>query len=96
MQINLELLKELQEDAMLDLTEKELQDILKVENQILKKFEKVLSVDTDGVEELHYPFDFNFTYLREDDKTQVLPQNEILRNAPSIDGDFVTITKVVK
>ncbi|AUB31174.1 Asp-tRNA(Asn)/Glu-tRNA(Gln) amidotransferase subunit GatC [Spiroplasma floricola] len=96
MKINLELLEELQEDAMLTLSKKELESILKYENDLLKKFEKVLSVDTNNVEELHYPFDILQTHLREDDKISVLPQSEILKNAPTIDGDFLTITKVVK
>ncbi|WP_338985302.1 Asp-tRNA(Asn)/Glu-tRNA(Gln) amidotransferase subunit GatC [Spiroplasma endosymbiont of Diplazon laetatorius] len=96
MKINLELLKELQEDAMLNLTEEELKNILKYENDILHKFEKVLSINTDGVEELHYPFDIHNTHLREDGEVKVLAQEDVLRNAPSVEGDFVTITKVVK
>ncbi|WP_339021100.1 Asp-tRNA(Asn)/Glu-tRNA(Gln) amidotransferase subunit GatC [Spiroplasma endosymbiont of Atherix ibis] len=96
MKINLELLEELQEDAMLTLSKDELENILKYENDLLKKFEKVLSIDTTNVEELHYPFDISQTYLREDNKVNVLSQSEILKNAPSTEGDFLTITKVVK
>ncbi|QHX36365.1 Asp-tRNA(Asn)/Glu-tRNA(Gln) amidotransferase subunit GatC [Spiroplasma sp. BIUS-1] len=96
MKINLELLKELQDDVMLDLSEEELKNILKYENDILQKFEKVLSIDTEGVEELHYPFDLNKTYLREDEEISLLEKEDVLKNAPSVDGDFITITKVVK
>ncbi|ALD66025.1 Asp-tRNA(Asn)/Glu-tRNA(Gln) amidotransferase subunit GatC [Spiroplasma cantharicola] len=96
MTINLELLKELQEDAMLDLSEKELQNILKYENIILKKFEKVLLVNTDNVEEMHYPFDITTNKLREDQEVKTLPKDEILKNAPSVHDDFITIVKVVK
>ncbi len=96
MTINLELLKELQDDAMLDLSEKELQNILKYENSILKKFEKVLLVNTDNVEELHYPFDIFIKDLRDDEETKSLSKDEILKNAPSTFEDFITVVKVVK
>ncbi|AGR41821.1 Asp-tRNA(Asn)/Glu-tRNA(Gln) amidotransferase subunit GatC [Spiroplasma diminutum] len=96
MKINLEILNELQEEAMLDLSQEELENILKYENEILKKFEKVLAINTDNVMELHYPFEIQSNTLREDDETNVLSKNDILSNAPSTNGDFITITKVVK
>ncbi|AGR40834.1 Asp-tRNA(Asn)/Glu-tRNA(Gln) amidotransferase subunit GatC [Spiroplasma taiwanense] len=96
MKINIELIKALEQDAMLDLSDEELNKILKFENDILEKFEKVFSINTDNVKELYYPFEIYNTYLREDDNTSVISKEAILSNAIDSDEDFIVIAKVVK
>nr|WP_215216211.1 Asp-tRNA(Asn)/Glu-tRNA(Gln) amidotransferase subunit GatC [Entomoplasma sp. MP1] len=44
---------------------------------------------------MFYPYDIH-TYLREDETTTKIDQQVILDNAPTAEGDFVTIKKVVK
>ncbi|AKU79357.1 Asp-tRNA(Asn)/Glu-tRNA(Gln) amidotransferase subunit GatC [Spiroplasma turonicum] len=96
MKINFDILKSLEDDVMLDLSDKELQDVLKVENDILNKFEKVLKINTDGIRQLHYCFDSLNIYLREDEITYSLDKKDVLSNAPEKDEDYIILKKVVK
>jgi aspartyl-tRNA(Asn)/glutamyl-tRNA(Gln) amidotransferase subunit C len=89
-------IKELAADIMLDLTEKEIQDIKKTENSIREKFLKVLTIDTDHVKPMYFPIDDVHYYLREDNSYHVANQQDVLANAPTKDGDYITIVKVVK
>lgn len=91
-----ELINELAKDIMIKLTDEEIQQILETENTIVQRFEEVKKINTDNVEPLHYPFDVENSYLREDDDSSKISQEIILKNAPSTDGDYITITKVVK
>ncbi|ASP27882.1 glutamyl-tRNA(Gln) amidotransferase subunit C [Spiroplasma corruscae] len=95
MKINFEVLKSLEEDVMLDLSDQELNEVLKVENQILSKFEKVLKINTDGVEQMHYCFEIKNTYLRDDENSRTIPKEKVLSNAPEKDDDYIIMNKVV-
>ncbi|AKX33774.1 glutamyl-tRNA(Gln) amidotransferase subunit C [Spiroplasma litorale] len=95
MKINFDILKSLENDVMLDLTDEELNKILKFENEILSKFEKVLNINTDGVQQLHYCFEINNSYLRNDDETRTISKEDLLSNAPEVEDDYVIIKKVV-
>ncbi|QEH61361.1 glutamyl-tRNA(Gln) amidotransferase subunit C [Spiroplasma chinense] len=96
MKINKELVLELADDIMLELTDEEANEILKVENDILNKFEKVFSINTDNVQESYYCFDDFNTYLREDNDSRKITKEEMLRNAPKSEDGYVVIEKVVK
>ncbi|AUF83806.1 glutamyl-tRNA amidotransferase [Mesoplasma syrphidae] len=95
-QINYKTVLELAEDIMLELSEAEIQVILATDKSLKTKFEKVTSVNTDNVEPLFYPFDKNHDFLREDDEPYNVDQAAVLANAPSADGEYITIVKVVK
>ncbi|WP_051350872.1 Asp-tRNA(Asn)/Glu-tRNA(Gln) amidotransferase subunit GatC [[Acholeplasma] multilocale] len=91
-----EIINILAEDIMLKLTEEEAQDIIDTESSIRQKFGKVTSIDTEGVKPLFYPFENNHTFLREDEEFIQSEQKDVLANAPTTDGDYITIVKVVK
>ncbi len=95
MKITKNLIKELAADVMLELDENEVNEITNLENDILNKFEKVLLINTEGVEEAHYPFDLTNSYLREDEVSKTTPKAKVLRNAPQTSEGYVVIEKVV-
>ncbi|ATZ20689.1 Asp-tRNA(Asn)/Glu-tRNA(Gln) amidotransferase subunit GatC [Mesoplasma coleopterae] len=88
--------EELAQDSMLKFTEKEIDEIVAKQEDLRKEFEKVLKIDTTNVKPLFYPYDDIHTYLRDDNETTTIDQKKILANAPTCEGDFVTIKKVVK
>ncbi|PPE04957.1 aspartyl/glutamyl-tRNA amidotransferase subunit C [Entomoplasma ellychniae] len=88
--------KSLANDVMLDFDNNHYDDIDKNYAELKELFKKVTSIDTEGVKPLFYPYDDIHTYLRDDEFIQTMNQEDILKNAPSTDGDFVTLVKVVK
>ena len=62
--------------------------------------EKMLSffdeIDTEGVEEMIYPFENETNYFREDEVTNVLSQKDALANAPKVISGHVVVPRVLK
>ncbi|QGS51570.1 Asp-tRNA(Asn)/Glu-tRNA(Gln) amidotransferase subunit GatC [Spiroplasma tabanidicola] len=96
MKIKKDLIFELAEDIMLEITDKEAEDFLKIENQLLEKFNKAYAINIEGVEPSHYCFDYANTFLRDDDDIRKIDKQDFLKNAPKKDNDYVVIEKVVK
>ncbi|AXK50794.1 Asp-tRNA(Asn)/Glu-tRNA(Gln) amidotransferase subunit GatC [Spiroplasma alleghenense] len=94
--ISPELIQELANDIMLKIDDKEAVEIFNTEQSLRKKFEKVVKINTDNVEPMYYPFEINEVGLREDEVMWTNDQKEVLKNAPSTEGDYITIVKVVK
>ena len=67
-------------------------DFVAVEEQV-SLFEKV---DTEGVEPMVYPFEAPTTFLREDVVSDVLTQEEALKNVKDARMGHVHVPKVVK
>ncbi|MBS3973134.1 MAG: Asp-tRNA(Asn)/Glu-tRNA(Gln) amidotransferase subunit GatC [Erysipelotrichia bacterium] len=72
-------------------------------NNIHLEFESLLqllalldTIDTEGVEEMVYPFEAPLTFLRDDEVTHELSQDEALRNASVVKDGYVVVPKVVK
>ena len=67
------------------------------EFDVLTKQMKLLdAVNTDGVEEMIYPFEDETSFIREDEVTHVISQDDALANVnKKIEGHFV-LPKVVK
>jgi aspartyl-tRNA(Asn)/glutamyl-tRNA(Gln) amidotransferase subunit C len=95
-QIKYETVLELADDIMLELSESEIQVILATDKSLKEKFEKVTSINAQNVEPLFYPFENAHTFLREDEEINTVKQADVLANAPSTDGEYITIVKVVK
>jgi len=97
MKITKEFVKILIDDILLELTDDEIEEVLRTENDILNKFEKVFLINTDNVKESHYAFDFKNSYMRDDDEQpRVILKEEMLQNAPVKKDGFVVLNKVVK
>ena len=81
---------------MLDVNDDEVEDLkgeFDVLTQQIQLFDKV---DTEGVEPMVHPFEEETSFLREDEVTHVLTQEEALRNAGSVRAGHVHVPKVVK
>lgn len=81
---------------MLDVNDDEVEDLkgeFDVLTQQIQLFDKV---DTEGVEPMVYLFEEETSFLREDEVTHVLTQEEALRNAGSVRAGHVHVPKVVK
>lgn len=83
-------------DLKFDLSDEEIEELKKdfvaVEKQV-SLFEKV---DTQGVEPMVYPFETPTVFLREDVVSDVLTQEEALKNVKDARMGYVHVPKVVK
>ena len=94
--VNKEKIHELALDIMFDVSEEEATDI---ENEFVT-LEKMLaffdSIDTDGVEEMVYPFEDPTDFLRADELSNNISQKEALSNVALVKQGHVVVPKVVK
>ena len=89
-------IKVLANKLMFDVNEEEtaeIQNEFDLLDQMLDMFEKI---DTDGVEEMIYPFDEPTAFFREDKESNLLSQDEAMMNAPKVRQGHVVVPKVVK
>jgi aspartyl-tRNA(Asn)/glutamyl-tRNA(Gln) amidotransferase subunit C len=80
--------------ARLQFTEEEKERLLHHLNDILRYMEQLNELDTTSVEPLAHVIGLSNAF-REDVRAACLPREEALRNAPSHDGKFFTVPKVL-
>lgn len=88
--------KELALDLMFEVSDDEAQEIVedfKLLDEMLSFFEEI---DTTGVEEMIYPYDIETSYLREDEVSNVITNEEALSNVSKVKEGHVVVPKVVK
>ena len=91
-----EYFKKLAHQLMFDLSDEEADSIVKEFGQREKQMSLLDKVNTDGVEEMIYPFEEPTTFLREDSVTNVISQADAMKNVTkNLEGHFV-LPKVVK
>lgn len=89
--------KSLASDIMISFTNSEIEDILLIEEHLLSSFDKVLAINTSNVEPLYHPFEGPQIFLHESELEHCpILQKEVLDNAPSVEGEYISISKVVK
>ena len=94
--VDKEKIHELALDIMFDVTEEEASDIESDFVTLEKMLSFFDSIDTQGVEEMVYPFEEETSFLREDVVSNVISQQDALANGKnSTEGHFV-VPKVVK
>ena len=94
--VDKEKIHELALDIMFDVTEEEASDIESDFVTLEKMLSFFDSIDTQGVEEMVYPFEDETSFLREDVVSNVISQQDALANVKnSTEGHFV-VPKVVK
>ena len=64
-------------------------------SDILGHFEALAAVETEGVEPTGHTTDSN-TIMRNDEPHPALDQEDVLRNAPDRDGEFVRVRPVLE
>ena len=81
--------------ARLELTDEELENLTKQLDGILTYMNKLNELDTEGIEPLSHVLPLKNVY-REDKVTSSLPVEEALKNAPSREGGFFKVPKVIE
>ena len=81
--------------AYIKLSKKETEDLRIQLSNILSHFASLSTVKTDGIEATGHTTDSN-TVMRNDHPEQPLDQNDVLRNAPDRDGEFVRVRPVLE
>ena len=87
--------KDLANQLRFSLSDAEAQDINNEFDVLIDQMDLLNKIDTEGIEPMVYPFDEETSYMREDVADQVLPVQEVLKNAPKTKNGFFVTQKVV-
>lgn len=79
--------------ARLELTEEEKVMFTGQLGDVLNHVEKMNEVDTTGVEPMNHPIDF-VNVMREDEKIYENTREELMQNAPDVEGEFFKVPKI--
>ena len=79
--------------ARLELNESEKEMFTEQLGDVLAHVEKMNEVDTTGVEPMNHPIDF-VNVMREDNKIYENTREELMSNAPDIEGEFFKVPKI--
>ncbi len=79
--------------ARLELTDEEKTMFTGQLGDVLAHVEKMNEVDTTGVEPMNHPIDF-VNVVREDVKIYENTREELMQNAPDVEGDFFKVPKI--
>lgn len=88
--------KELANRIMFDVNDEEAMNIIEDFKTFEKQLDILNEIDTEGVEEMIYPFDTPTSFLREDAVTHVIDKEDALRNAAKVKEGHISVPKVVK
>ena len=94
--VDKEKIHELALDIMFDVTEEEASDIESDFVTLEKMLSLFDSIDTQGVEEMVYPFEEPTSFLRDDVVSNNISQKEALSNVSNVKQGHVVVPKVVK
>lgn len=89
-------IKVLANNLMFDLNDEEVEDISKEFDKLDKMLAFFDEIDTNNVKEMVYPFEDETSFLREDEVSNVLSQDDALKNAAKVISGHVVVPKVVK
>ena len=81
--------------ARIGLTDAEVETLREQLGQILEQFEVLRGLDTSGVAPTGHAGSLQ-TVLRDDETSECLPQDDVLRNAPVTDGEFIRVKPVLE
>ena len=95
MAITIEQVEHIAKLAKLEFTPEEKERFTRELNRILEYMEKLNELDTSNVEPLSHTTEITNVF-REDRVGKSLPVEEALKNAPSRQGNFFKVPKVVK
>ena len=89
-------IKKLANNLMFSVSDKEAGDIADEFDLLEKMLSFFEEIDTDGVEEMIYPFESETSFFREDEVTNVLSQKDALSNAAKVISGHVVVPRVLK
>jgi len=79
--------------ARLELTEDEKEKFTHQLGDVLKYGEQMNEVDTTGVEPMNHPIDF-VNVMREDKEIYENTREELMANAPDVEGEYFKVPKI--
>ncbi|MBQ2984043.1 MAG: Asp-tRNA(Asn)/Glu-tRNA(Gln) amidotransferase subunit GatC [Candidatus Gastranaerophilales bacterium] len=79
--------------ARLELTEEEKEVFTHQLGDVLAHVEKMNAVDTTGVEPMNHAIEF-YNVMREDNKIYENTREELMANAPDVEGEFFKVPKI--
>ncbi len=79
--------------ARLELTDDEKEMFTHQLGDVLEHVERMNEVNTEGVEPMNHPIDF-YNVMREDVKIYENTREELMQNAPDIEGEFFKVPKI--
>lgn len=94
MQLDNSLISRLEKLARLQLDDAAREQFTNDLNGILKMVDKITELDTTGIEPLAYPVELDAN-TRVDEPGQQLSQKQALQNAPSHNGQFFQVPKII-
>ena len=89
-------IKKLASDIMLELDDREAEDIAEEFAMFERTFSFFADIDTEQTKIMAYPFDVAVFYMRDDEKSAAMTREEVLANAAKTSGDHVSVPKVLK
>ena len=93
---NREYFQKLANQLMFNLSNEEADELVSEFGTLEQQFALMEEINTDGVEEMIYPFEEPTTYIRYDEPDHVISQDDAMRNVTKkLEGHFV-LPKVVK
>jgi|TARA_B100001750_G_C15252898_1_gene468764 aspartyl-tRNA(Asn)/glutamyl-tRNA(Gln) amidotransferase subunit C len=92
--LNNKIIEQVAHLAYLNLSQEEIEALRSDLENILDKFQSLSTVNTEGISPTSHTSDI-YAVMREDCQSEALGLNEILDNAPTIDGDFIKIRPVL-
>ena len=95
--ISIERLKKLALSLKFDMDEDHYVQLQKDFETLLKQMDFInQNINTDGVENMDFPFEVINTYLRDDEVIEEYPREEILKNAKEVEANQIKVLKVVE
>ncbi|MGL5979001.1 MAG: Asp-tRNA(Asn)/Glu-tRNA(Gln) amidotransferase subunit GatC [Erysipelotrichaceae bacterium] len=88
--------QKLAKQLMFELNETEILDLQRDFETLEEQLALFDAIDTDGVEEMVFPFEQETTFLRMDEVSQVVSQDAALLNAHDTENGMIGVPKVVK
>ena len=93
---NREYFQKLANQLMFNLSNEEADELVSEFGTLEQQFALMEEINTDGVEEMIYPFEEPITYIRHDEADHVISQDDAMRKVTKkLEGHFV-LPKVVK
>ena len=91
-----EKLKQLANLVMFELNDSECEELQEDFETYLNQLDLLNKIDTEGVEEMVYPFETPTVYIRDDENTYTISQEDAMKNVPNSSENYVVVPKVVK
>lgn len=91
-----EMLRKLANQVMFDLSDSECEELREDFETYMQQIDLLNKIDTEGVEEMVYPFDAPTVFIRDDEKEHTISQEDAMKNVPNKSENYVIVPKVVK